>query len=147
MQALSLFKGATLRGFALLPKGEDHLYSDVGQGTHGHALTLALSPFVPILRLGPRLRANALPGTLAQGVAQGFETDKAYMHCGVVSTFQGTGQVPGCFWSLHTACGPPMQPTAGEPGACPHRAEAHRSGCRYESKKGQRWLCRPPRCL
>src|SRR5579859_7356097 len=89
MQALSLFKGRTLIGFALVPKGEDHSHPDVGQSPHGHAMTLALSTLALIIRLGPRLIASALPGELIQGVAQGFETGKAHMHGRILSAFPG----------------------------------------------------------
>lgn len=89
MQALSLFKGRTLRGFALVPKSEDHPHPDVSQSPHGHPVTLALSSFALIIRLGPWLLLGRKPGELVQGVAQRFEAGEAPMNGRILPAFPG----------------------------------------------------------
>jgi len=119
MQALSLFKGRTLIGFALVPEGEDHSHPDVGQSPAGHAMTLALGPFALIIRFGPRLVASALPGELIQGVAQGFEAGEAHMNGRILPAFPGhrTGSGQRLNASGFAVAGAIVSPFGQQPGS------------------------------
>src|SRR5262249_49680243 len=71
------------------PHRMDDTHPSSGQGTHGHAVTLALAPLALVVRLRPGLLEGGLPGELIQHIAEGFDTDRAAMGFCIVAALVG----------------------------------------------------------
>jgi hypothetical protein len=76
MRALSGLKGVGLITRLALPHAIDDSYPDLSQRTHGHTVTLALSPFATIVFPCPGFLSGTRPAQTGRG------------HCAAVSRRQ-----------------------------------------------------------
>jgi len=88
----------------LAPYCEDDAHPHVGQGAHGHAMTLAFTPLAPVIGRRPRFLEGGLPGELIQHIAEGLDAGVAAMRLGVVAA--GLGQRRRAGQGLHTRRAP-----------------------------------------
>jgi hypothetical protein len=62
-----------------LPDSVENACPDIGQGSDGDGMALALGPLALVILLGPRFLERALPGKLVQGIAPGLDTAQPTM--------------------------------------------------------------------
>src|SRR5215469_13180137 len=86
MLTLGGHKGRSFIGFFLDPHGEQDAHPDIGQGSDGHTMTLALAAFALVVVLGPRFLLRTLPGKLMQGEEPRLDAGKAVMDRSEVAT-------------------------------------------------------------
>src|SRR5215469_13149831 len=74
MSLPGLLKGRGLIPFLRLPNSIENARPDIGQGTDGDGMTLALGPLALVKLLRPRFLERALPSELLQDIAPGLDT-------------------------------------------------------------------------
>ena len=79
MSLPGLLKGRRLIWFLRLPNGIENARPNIGQGTDGNGMALALDPLALVILLGPGFLVGTLPGELVQGIAPGLDATQPPM--------------------------------------------------------------------
>src|SRR5258708_35168268 len=79
MSLASVLKGRGVIQLLCLPDSRENPCPNVGQGSQGDGMALALSSFALIILPGPIFQVGALPGKLLQGIAPGFDAAQPAM--------------------------------------------------------------------
>jgi hypothetical protein len=146
MLLLCAFKGRGLIRLLAFPDSIENAYPDIGQGTDGDSMALALSPLALVILLGPGFLERTLPGELVQRIAPELDSAQAAMGFLIRPALEENRrrasqslQNAGIRVSAAVIA---LRPTGEEQDALPLLAKRRRARCRHDSKKGAQSPCR-----